>query len=225
MQKFGLDLYLWIILPLLNTKLFTIGRCQLIRVHPSSLGENCKWLQMFEDVDMVLFCVSLSDYDESFDDGNGAQVNKMIASKQLFENIATHPSFEKKQFLLLLNKFDLLEEKIDHVPLSHCEWFSDFCPVISTNPSSSSSSSNNNNSNSPSLAHRAFQYIAMKFKRHFHSLTDRKLFVSLINGLESETIDEALRYGGAIMKWSEDKPKLIADQQASSTSIEASSSS
>lgn len=175
---------------------------------------------MFEDVDIVLFCVSMSDYDEFFDEGNGGQVNKMMASKQLFESIVTHPSFEKKQFLLLLNKFDLLEEKIERVPLSRCEWFPDFCPVISSNPSSSSS-----NTNSPTLAHRAFQYIAMKFKRLFHSLTDRKLFVSLINGLESETVDEALRYGGEILKWFEEKPKVIADQQASSTSIEASSSS
>ncbi|PON56972.1 Guanine nucleotide binding protein (G-protein), alpha subunit [Parasponia andersonii] len=196
-------------------------RCQLIRVHPSSLGENCKWLQMFEDVDIILFCVSLSDYDEFFDDRNGGKFNKLMASKQLFESIVTHPSFEKKQFLLLLNKFDLLEEKIDRVPLSRCEWFQDFCPVISSNPASSS----NNNTNSPTLAHRAFQYIAVKFKRHFHALTDRKLFVSLINGLESETVDEAIRYGGEILKWVEEKPKLIADQQVSSTSIEASSSS
>ncbi|XP_062092464.1 extra-large guanine nucleotide-binding protein 1-like [Humulus lupulus] len=195
-------------------------RCQLIRVHPRSLGENCKWLQMFEDVDIVLFCISLSDYAEFVEDGNGGLVNKMMASKQLFESIVTHPSFEKKEFLVLLNKYDLLEEKIERVPLSFCEWFQEFQPAISYNPSSSSSNTNNT-----TLAHRAFQYVAMKFKRLFHSLTDRKLFVSLINGLESETVEEALKYGGEILKWVEDKPKMIADQQISSTSIEASSSS
>ncbi|KAM6541714.1 hypothetical protein CsatB_006161 [Cannabis sativa] len=201
-------------------------RCQLIRVHPRSLGENCKWLQMFEDVDIVLFCISLSDYDEFVEDGNGDLVNKMMASKHLFESIVTHPSFEKKEFLLLLNKYDLLEEKIECAticPLSTCEWFQDFQPVTSSNPSSSSSS--NTNTNNTTLAHRAFQYVAMKFKTLFHSLTDRKLFVSLINGLEYETVDEALRYGGEILKWVEEKPKLLADQQISSTSIEASSSS
>ncbi|EXB63645.1 Guanine nucleotide-binding protein alpha-1 subunit [Morus notabilis] len=196
-------------------------RCQLIRVHSSSLGENCKWLQMFEDVDMVLFCVALSDYDEFYYDGNGVLVNKMMASKQLFESIITHPSFEKKHFLLILNKFDLLEEKIDRVPLSRCEWFPNFCPVIGHHPTGS----NNNNINNPTLANRAFHYIAVMFKRLFHSLTDRKLFVSLINGLESDTVDEALRYAGEILKWIEEKPKFIPDQQIYSTSIEASSSS
>lgn len=176
---------------------------------------------MFEDVDMVLFCVALSDYDEFYYDGNGVLVNKMMASKQLFESIITHPSFEKKHFLLILNKFDLLEEKIDRVPLSRCEWFPNFCPVISHQPTGS----NNNNINNPTLANRAFQYIAVKFKRLFHSLTDRKLFVSLINGLESDTVDEALRYAGEILKWIEEKPKFLPDQQISSTSIEASSSS
>ncbi|KAL5562540.1 hypothetical protein UlMin_032287 [Ulmus minor] len=194
-------------------------RYQLIRVHPNSLGENCKWLQMFEDVDIVLFSIALSDYDEFSVDSNGVLMNKMMASRQLFESIVTHPSFEKKQFLLILNKFDLLEEKINQVPLSQCEWFNDFHPVMSNNPNSS-----NNNSNNPTLAHRAFQFIAMKFKRLFRCLTDdRKLFVSLVTGLESDTVDEALRYAGEILKWAEEKPKLNADQ-VSTTSVERSSS-
>ena len=70
---------------------------------------------MFEDVDVVLFCVSLIDYDEFSEDKNGVLINKMIASRQLFERKATHPTFEEKKFLLILNKFDLLEEKIEQV--------------------------------------------------------------------------------------------------------------
>ena len=191
-----------------------------MRVHPNSLGENCKWLQMFEDTDIVLFCVALSDYDESTPDGT----NKMMATKQLFEAIATHPSFEGKHFLLLLNKIDLLEEKVERVPLSRCEWFKDFNPVMTSNPSTSARNNSSNN-NSPTLAHRAFQYIAVKFKRLFTSLTDRKLYVSLINGLESDTVDESLRYAREILKWDEERPKFVPDQQISSASIEASSSS
>ncbi|PQM33220.1 extra-large guanine nucleotide-binding protein 1-like [Prunus yedoensis var. nudiflora] len=88
-------------------------RYQLIRVHHSSLGGNCKLVEMFEDVDVVLFCVALTDYDEFSVDSNGVSMNKMMASKQLFENIVTHPALDHKDFLLILNKFDLLEEKID----------------------------------------------------------------------------------------------------------------
>ncbi|XP_048424605.1 extra-large guanine nucleotide-binding protein 1-like isoform X1 [Pyrus x bretschneideri] len=192
-------------------------RYQLIRVHQSSLGGNCKLVEMFEDVNMVAFCVSLTDYDEFSTDVNGVSINKMMASKQLFENIVTHRAFDQKYFLLILNKFDLLEEKIDEVPLTRCEWFYDFNPVPSQNPSSS-----HNNSNNPTLAHRAFQYVAVKFKRLFHSLTDRKLFVSLVTALDSDTVDEALRYASEILKWEEEVPRLI--NEFSSASIEASSS-
>ena len=173
---------------------------------------------MFEDVDIVLFCVSLIDYDEFSEDKNGVLINKMIASRQLFERTATHPTFEEKKFLLILNKFDLLEEKIEQVPLTQCEWFDDFNPVTGYNPNSSRSTS-------PSLAHRAFQYIAVKFKRLFKDLTDRKLYVSLATtGLEPDNVDEALKYAREVLKWKQEELNYL-NNELSSTSIEASSSS
>ncbi|KAH0851117.1 hypothetical protein HID58_094984 [Brassica napus] len=44
-------------------------RYQLIRVPSRGLGENCKWIDMFEDVGMVVFVVSMSDYDQVSEDG------------------------------------------------------------------------------------------------------------------------------------------------------------
>ncbi|KAK8486667.1 hypothetical protein V6N13_080706 [Hibiscus sabdariffa] len=196
------------------------ARYQLIRLHPSSLGERCKWLEMFEDVDIVLFSVSMIDYDEFSVDSNGVLTNKMLASKQLFESIITHPSFEKKNFLLILNKADLLEEKIEQVPLIRCEWFHDFSPVISHNHYNFS----NNRNNHTSLSQSAFQYIATKFKRLFNSLSDRKLYVSMVTGLEPDSVDEALRYSRDILKWNETENSLV-NTEMSSTDIEASSTS
>ncbi|GMJ06981.1 extra-large G-protein 1 [Hibiscus trionum] len=196
------------------------ARYQLIRLHPSSLGEKCKWLEMFEDVDIVLFSVSLTDYDEFSLDSNGVRTNKMLASKQLFESIVTHPTFEKKNFLLILNKADLLEEKIEQVPLTRCEWFHDFNPVISHNHYNFS----NNRNNHTSLSQSAFQYIATKFKRLFNSLTDRKLYVSMVTGLEPDSVDEVLRYSRHILKWNETENSLV-NTEMSSTDIEASSTS
>ncbi|KAJ1440324.1 P-loop containing nucleoside triphosphate hydrolase [Sesbania bispinosa] len=194
---------------------------QLIRVHPKSLGGNCKWLEMFEDTDLVLFSVALTDYDEYTVDNNGVATNKMLAAKHLFENVISHPTFHNKKFLLILTKFDLLEEKIELVPLKRCEWFSDFNPVISHNHKKGG-----NNGNSPPLAQSAFQYIAVKFKRLFHSVTDRKLFVSLVNGLEPDTIDEALRYGREVMEWEKWDPSMGNEKsEMTSTSIEEVSSS
>ncbi|XVF00629.1 hypothetical protein REPUB_Repub04eG0017300 [Reevesia pubescens] len=199
------------------------GRYQLIRLHPSSLGEKCKWVEMFEDVDIVLFCVSLTDYDEFSLDSNGVLTNKMLASKQLFESIVTHPTFEQKDFLLILNKADLLEEKIEQVPLTRCEWFHDFNPVISHNHYHNNSNTRSNNNTS--LAQRAFHYIAVKFKRLFNSLTDdRKLYVSMVTGLEPDSVDEALRYTRDILKW-EDKENSFLNNELSSTDMEASTTS
>ncbi|XVE48624.1 hypothetical protein DITRI_Ditri01bG0016500 [Diplodiscus trichospermus] len=197
------------------------ARYQLIRLHPSSLGENCKWIEMFEDVDIVVFCVALTDYDEFSVDSNGVRTNKMLASRQLFESIVTHPTFEQKDFLLILNKADLLEEKIEQVPLTQCEWFHDFNPVISHNHFNASSSNRNTLS---SLAQCAFHYIAVKFKRLFSSLTDRKLYVSMATGLESDSVDEALRYTRNILKWNENENSFV-NNELSSTDIEASSTS
>ncbi|KAI6701253.1 hypothetical protein NL676_015577 [Syzygium grande] len=196
---------------------YSMMRYQLIRVHRRNLGENCKLLEMFEDVNIVLFCISLADYDEFYDDKNGSLINKMMASKQLFESVVTHPTFYKKDFLLIMNKFDLLEEKIEQSPLTQCEWFCDFHPVPGPNyhigpkvfPLSS-------------LAQRAFHYMALKFKRLLHSLTECKLYVSLVTGLEQDNVDESLKYAREIMNWDEEAITFINEEY--STSLEGSTS-
>ncbi|KAF2551346.1 hypothetical protein F2Q68_00037804 [Brassica cretica] len=192
---------------------------QLIRLNHRSLGENWKWLEMFEDADLVIFCVSLTDYGEYIEDVDGVLVNKMIANKQLFESMVTHPSLANKRFLLLLTKFDLLEDKIEEVPLRTCEWFEDFNPLISQNQTSR---------HNPPMAQRAFHYIGFQFKRLYDSLSMRrrsfkpKLFVSQVS-LESDSVDNALRYAREILKWHVEEGSIF--QETSTTSFEASLSS
>lgn len=178
------------------------------------LGENCKWLEMFEDVRIVIFCVSLNDYDQYSYDANGSLVNKMMLSQRLFESIVTHPTFEQMDFLLILNKFDLFEEKIERVPLTQCDWFEDFHPVVSRNRSNSNS---NNINNSPSLGQLAFHYIAVRFKTLYSSLTGRKLYVSLVKGLELNSVDETLKYAREILKWDEERANFSLSDSVYST--------
>ncbi|CAH2061357.1 unnamed protein product [Thlaspi arvense] len=170
-------------------------RYQLIRVPSRGLGENCKWIDMFEDVGMVVFVVSMSDYDQVSEDGT----NKMLLTKKLFESIITHPIFEHMDFLLILNKYDLLEEKVERVPLTRCEWFQDFNPVVSRHRS---------NNGNPTLGQLAFHYMAVKFKRFYSSLTGKKLFVSSSKSLEPNSVDSSLKLAMEILKWSEERTNI-----------------
>lgn len=196
-------------------------RYQLIRVQARGLGENCKWLEMFEDIGMVIFCVALSDYDQFSVDGNGSLMNKMMLSRKFFESIVTHPTFDQMEFLLILNKYDLFEEKIENVPLNQCDWFDDFHPVISRHHPNGNRNSNNIN-HSPSLGQLASHYVAVKFKRLYSSLTGRKLYVSLVKGLEPNSVDAALKYAREVLKWDEEKT-IFSISEYSMYSTEASS--
>lgn len=175
---------------------------------------------MFEDVDLIIFCVSMTDYDQfSYDVNNGVSTNKMLESKKLFQTIVTHPVFAQKDFLLIITKFDLLEDKIEQVPLTQCEWFHDYNPAFNVNEKSSS-----NKKHRATLAQHAFHYIADKFKRLFYSLTRNKLYVSRVTCLDADNVDEALKYGREVLKWDFEKQNFCMNDW-SLGSLEASTSS
>lgn len=182
-------------------QLDSLLRYQLIRVQARGFGENCKWFEMFEDIRMVIFCVSLSDYDQYATDSDGIMENKMLLSKKFFETIVTHPTFDQMDFLLILTKYDKFEEKIEQIPLTECDWFSDFHPVMSRNTNSN-----------PSMGQLGFHYVAIKFKRLYSSLTGRKLYVSFVKGLEPDSVDRGLKNAREIMKWEEERPVFSASE-------------
>lgn len=165
---------------------------------------------MFEEIRIVIFCVAVSDYNEFYEGPDGVQINKMLESRDLFEKIITSDAFADTSFLLVLNKIDLLEKKIDRSPLTECDWFSDFHPLISFNRANNSSRYLVHST----LGQTAGHYIAVKFKRLFSSLvgrSGRRLYVTCTSALDSTSVDSALRYAKEVLRWEDEKPVFEAD--------------
>lgn len=171
--------------------LIVILRYQLIHLRSNWPQYGFKWLEMFEGTNAVVFCVSLTDYDQLRTHGGGPQ-NKMLESRDFFESVARSSCFEDTPFLLLLTKYDLFADKINRVPLTVCEWFGDFDPCKAHNKSLS-------------VANQAFHCVAAKFKDLYCSITGRKLYVSQIQCWERKSVDEAFRYVREIIAWEEQK--------------------
>jgi GTPase SAR1 family protein len=73
-------------------------------------SERRKWLHCFQDVTAIIFCVSMSEYDQMLHEDTS--VRRTEESMKLFEEICNSKWFGEVDIILFLNKYDLFREKI-----------------------------------------------------------------------------------------------------------------
>ncbi|XP_034105879.1 G protein alpha q subunit-like [Drosophila albomicans] len=73
-------------------------------------AERKKWIHCFENVNLIIFLVSISEYDQNLPESEN--VNRLEESKALFKTIVNSHWFQKSAFVLFLNKIDQFEEQI-----------------------------------------------------------------------------------------------------------------
>lgn len=79
-------------------------------------SERKKWMNCFQDVTAVMFCVALSEYDLKLEEDG--ETNRMHESLNLFGQICNSKWFVNTSMILFLNKRDLFAEKLQHAPLT-----------------------------------------------------------------------------------------------------------
>ncbi|ORX48301.1 heterotrimeric G protein alpha subunit [Hesseltinella vesiculosa] len=96
------------------------------RIHLFDVGgqrsERKKWIHCFEAVTCIIFCVSLSEYDQVLLE-EGRQ-NRMLESLVLFESVVNSRWFLRSSVVLFLNKIDIFKKKLPVVPLEN--YFPDY---------------------------------------------------------------------------------------------------
>eukprot|EP01083_Nonionella_stella_P108066 313837_1 len=138
-------------------------------------SERRKWIHFFNEVDAVLFVISLACYDQLM--YQDTSTNCMTDSLELFEDIANNPHFDDTHMILFLNKKDLFEKKIRKVPITACPDFDDF------NEFDHGSEAPNPNDFEQTTA-----FIKHKFKALRHK-KDKQIYAHLTYAMDRKNID------------------------------------
>ncbi|KAI8371639.1 guanine nucleotide binding protein, alpha subunit [Radiomyces spectabilis] len=102
---------------------FTMGQ---LSVHMFDVGgqrsERKKWIHCFEAVTSIIFCVSLSEYDQVLLEES--RQNRMMESLVLFESVINSRWFLRTSIILFLNKVDVFTTKLAKIPFER--YFPDY---------------------------------------------------------------------------------------------------
>jgi len=85
-------------------------------------SERRKWISIFDRVKAVIFCTSMSEYNQLLYEDES--VGRMAESLKLFHEMVNNHYFDNIPIILFLNKVDMFKEKLSKFPLS--EYVSDY---------------------------------------------------------------------------------------------------
>ncbi|ORE06055.1 heterotrimeric G-protein alpha subunit, GPA3-like protein [Rhizopus microsporus var. microsporus] len=85
-------------------------------------SERKKWIHCFEAVHSIIFCISLSEYDQVLLEES--RQNRMLESLVLFESVVNSRWFVRTSIILFMNKIDIFRKKIKKIPLQ--KYFPDY---------------------------------------------------------------------------------------------------
>jgi GTPase SAR1 family protein len=132
-------------------------------------SERRKWVHTFDDVGVVIFVVSLSEYNTTL--AEHETVNRMQESFQVFAELTRSKWFANVPIVLVFNKYDLFVEKIQRFDLNVC--FPEYTGGCDHNS--------------------AFRFIINKFK----SAAERKIEIQVTVAIDTEstmiTLTEIMR--------------------------------
>ncbi|GMM29208.1 guanine nucleotide-binding protein subunit alpha [Martiniozyma asiatica (nom. inval.)] len=127
LKKFFKDDYIPDLTDILRTRKQTSGifdaKFQLddLDIHLFDVGgqrsERKKWIHCFDNVTAIMFCVALSEYDQSLLESSDK--NRLEESFNLFESVVNSMWFRRTSIILCLNKIDIFIEKIANSPLEN----------------------------------------------------------------------------------------------------------
>jgi guanine nucleotide-binding protein G(i) subunit alpha len=85
-------------------------------------SERKKWIHCFDNVTAIIFCVALSEYDQTLLEA--PTKNRLEESLNLFESVVNSMWFKRTAVILCLNKIDLFIEKLPNSPME--KYFPDY---------------------------------------------------------------------------------------------------
>ncbi|KAI8923110.1 guanine nucleotide binding protein, alpha subunit [Entophlyctis helioformis] len=133
-------------------------------------GNRKRWIPYFDDVNTILFIVSLAGFDQCLVED--PTVNRMSDSLALFETIFHHKLLGNASIILFLNKKDLFEVKLKESAIS--AYFPDFDSTLERN------------------AKAGLSFFKKKFKHACNGLTDdpagRKLYTHATTITDSKSM-------------------------------------